>query len=133
MSDENEARVYGMADQANRDPPAAQGLRGEQPTTRPDRANPALKRVVTLDSGRLVELREDSGVGWAEAEGRAGLADQGEIRPDLPPSPAPSRGAGIGLMLLALAGGLAAGALASRAGRTQRARDPRDRRFSSWA
>lgn len=132
MADENEARVYGMADQANRSPPAAQGLRGEQTTTRPSDANPALKRVVTLDSGRLVELREDSGVGWAEAEGRAGLADQGEARPDLPPAP-PRRRSGVGLMLLALAGGLAAGAIASRAGRTQRARDPRDRRFSSWA
>lgn len=129
MPDENEARVYGMADQANRSPPAAQGLRGEQPTTRADRANPALKRVVTLDSGRLVELREDSGVGWAEAEGRVGLTDQSEARPDLPAA-APRRGPGIGLMLLALTGGLVAGALASR---TPRARGSRDRRLSSWA
>lgn len=125
MADENEARVYGMADQANRFPPAAEGLRGEQTTTRPDAANPALKRLVTLDSGRMVELREDSGVGWAEAEGRAGLVDQGDATLE-PPASSPRRRPGLGLMLLALASGAAAGALASRKGRAHKVRDPRD-------
>lgn len=132
MAEEKDARVYGMADQANRFPPPSEGLRGEQSSTRPDSANPALKRLVTLDSGRLVELREESGVGWAEAEGRAGLADQGDIRFDTP-APRPHARYGLPLMLLALLGGLAAGALASRAGRARRARDPRAARLSSWA
>jgi hypothetical protein len=76
MAEENEPRVYGMADQANRDPPSAEGLRGEKSTLTPqDEGNPALRRRVTLDTGAIVEVREESGVGWAEAVGRAGLVE----------------------------------------------------------
>lgn len=132
MAEENDARVYGMADQANRFPSPSEGFRGEQSSTRPDSANPALKRLVTLDSGRLVELREDSGVGWAEADGRAGLADQGDVRFDTPAPRQQSR-SGLPLLLLALLGGLAAGALASRTGRAARGRDPRAARLNPWA
>jgi hypothetical protein len=112
MENENEARVYGMADQANRDPPATAGVRGEQATDRPDAANPALKRVVTLDSGRLVEVREDSGVGWAEAAGRSGLANQATTSPQLAATATPTPQPPLLPLILALAAGVVAGTVA---------------------
>lgn len=121
MTDENKARVYGMSDPANREPPAAEGMRGEQATERPRDANPALKRVVALDSGRLVEVREDSGVGWAEAAGRAGLASPDATAPGA--SATPRAQPPLLPMLLALGGGIVAGTLALGLGARARRRD----------
>ena len=84
MADKGEPRVYGMADQANRDPPAAEGLRGEKPSARPREREPDLSHKVTLGDGNTVTVSEGSGVAWAEATGRAGLA---EPKPWLEPAP----------------------------------------------
>jgi hypothetical protein len=73
MADENEARVYGMADQANRDPPAAQGTRGAKAALEPGARDPDLTHKVALGDGRTVTVSEGSGVAFAEATGRAGL------------------------------------------------------------
>lgn len=113
MAHENEAHLYGTADPANRMPPASEGMRGERATDRAGAANPALKRVLTLDSGRMVEVREDSGVGWAEAAGRAGLANQGAVDAATDGAAA-ARSAGWGAVAAALAGGALAGLLAIR-------------------
>ena len=72
MADENQARVYGMADPANRHPPAAQGMRGEKASTRPGERDPEFSRPVTLEGGNTVTVSEGSGVAFAEATGRAG-------------------------------------------------------------
>lgn len=88
MADENETRVYGMPDGNDRAAPPAEGLRGERSTlAAKEGGNPALRRRVTLDTGAIVEVREESGVGWAEAVGRAGLVENGA-------EPAEERGAG---------------------------------------
>ena len=73
MADENEARIYGMADQANRDPPAAQGSRGERASAGLD-----LSRPVALEDGRTVTVSEASGVAHTEATGRAGITPRHE-------------------------------------------------------
>ncbi len=69
-----ETRVYGMADQANRHPPATQGMRGEN---RPERV-PDYAHNVTLGDGRTVTVAQDSGVAYAEATGRAGRSSAGD-------------------------------------------------------
>jgi hypothetical protein len=84
MADKGEPRVYGMADQANRDLPAAEGMRGEKPSVRPREREPDLSHKVTLGDGNTVTVSEGSGVAWAEATGRAGLA---EPKPWLEPAP----------------------------------------------
>lgn len=113
--DESGARVYGMADGKDQPPPAPQGLRGARATLDPTHGNPALRRHVALDSGRMVELVEDSGVGWAEAEGRAGRA---AAAPDaafqVAPAPPPRQGPPLWWIGVALAGGAALGALLRR-------------------
>lgn len=75
MADKGEPRVYGMADQANRDPPAAEGMRGDKASARPRDRDPDLSHQVTLGDGHRVTVSEGSGVAYAEATGRAGLAE----------------------------------------------------------
>lgn len=72
MANESEARVYGMADQANQPPPAAQGVRGEKAAA--GDADADYRHEVTLDGGKQIAVTEDSGVAYAEATGRAGLS-----------------------------------------------------------
>ena len=72
MAQDNDTRVYGMADQDNREPPATQGLRGERT---PDEGAPELERLVALGDGDVVRIEEESGVGFAEETGRAGLVE----------------------------------------------------------
>ncbi|HEV2568934.1 hypothetical protein [Sphingomonas sp.] len=74
MAEENNARVYGMADQANRHPPAAQGMRGEK-STGTQGAGPEFSHDVTLESGRRVVVSEGNGVAFAEASGRIPSAE----------------------------------------------------------
>lgn len=76
-----EARVYGMADQANRHPPAAQGMRGENSPERLD----GYEHGVTLGDGRKVMVEEASGVAFAEATGRAGRSADGELEIEFAP------------------------------------------------
>lgn len=73
MADENEPRVYGLPDGAGRE--SAEGLRGARATSRPRHRDPSLSHIVPLETGRTVVLREGSGVAYAEATGRAGLAE----------------------------------------------------------
>jgi hypothetical protein len=105
MADENEARVYGMADQANRHPPAAQGMRGENSAARTRDHSPEFSHNVTLGDGKRVIVSEGSGVSYAEATGRAGhRADNEELEVEFAPEPSRQRRSP-GLPLLA---GLAA-------------------------
>jgi hypothetical protein len=80
MAQENEARVYGMADPANRQPPAAQGIRGEKSAS----DETGYRHAVTLGDGRQVAVAEESGVAFAEATGRAA-----RVRPAPPPKTRP--------------------------------------------
>lgn len=73
MAEQSEARVYGMADQANRDPPPAEGMRSDKTSLRPEQRDPALSHQVVLGDGNTVTISEGSGVAYAEATGRAGL------------------------------------------------------------
>ncbi|GAO38124.1 hypothetical protein SCH01S_04_00080 [Sphingomonas changbaiensis NBRC 104936] len=75
MADETQARVYGMPDPANRDPVAPEGMRGDRVEVEPRRRDPDLSHKVMLETGNTVTLDEGSGVAYAEATGRAGLAE----------------------------------------------------------
>jgi hypothetical protein len=96
MADEDQARVYGMADPANRDPPPAEGMRGEKAETAPRHDDPDFSHTVALDDGRTVTVSEGSGVAYAEETGRAGFARakswrdtqvRGEVGPSVPVLP----------------------------------------------
>ena len=92
MTEENQARVYGMADQANRPPPAAQGMRGEN-ATGAQGGDAEFSHAVALDSGRTVQVTEGNGVAFAEASGKVDrpqvpeleieFVREEEARPDL--------------------------------------------------
>ena len=110
MADENEARVYGMADQANRDPPAAEGMRGEKASA--EQADLDFSHPVTLDDGRTVTVSEGSGVAYTEATGRAGTASHDAASPDQPA--VPSQRGKTALILAGLAAGIAGGAWLAR-------------------
>jgi hypothetical protein len=98
------ARVYGMADQDNRDLPSAQGLRGEKSSLKARDHEPELTHSVTLGTGRTVSVSEGSGVAYAEATGRIAAApDHAE-----PPAP-PSTRSRLPVMLAAASAGIAAG------------------------
>jgi hypothetical protein len=93
MANQDQVRVYGMADPANRDPPPVQGMRGEKSEADPQRPDTDFTRQVTLDDGRTVTVSEGSGVAYAEETGRAGFAQakpwrdtkiQNEGRPFVP-------------------------------------------------
>lgn len=77
--------LYGTADEADRDPPAAQGMRGEN---RPDEAA-GYAHDLTLGDGRTVTVEQASGVAFAEATGAAGRrapeAPEIEFAPDATP------------------------------------------------
>jgi len=110
--------LYGTPDGGDRPEPAPQGLRGARATLDPEGGNPGLRRRVALDSGRLVTLVEDSGVGWAEAEGRAGH----QARP-VAAAPGGTARPALRWLALAAAGGAALAALLRRrrAGLSRRA------------
>lgn len=74
MTDESHAPVYGMPDPDNRDPPAAEGMRGAKAETEPQRKEPDFSHTVALDDGRTATVTEGSGVAFAEQTGRAGFA-----------------------------------------------------------
>lgn len=93
MTQESEARVYGMADQANRHPPAAEGMRGEKSTQQPEDREAGYEHSVMLGGGRQVLVSEDSGVAYAEATGRAGRAPLRSPGPSNLQQPEPARSA----------------------------------------
>ncbi len=80
MADSDKPRIYGSADPDNRQPPAEQGLRGEQGTPEPARDD--LTHDEILPDGRSVEIAEQSGPAFAEVTGKAGGKDPGETDPD---------------------------------------------------
>jgi hypothetical protein len=61
-------RVYGMADEDNRQTPAPEGFRGEQGATVDD---PALRHDVGTGDGK-VTVQESSGTAFVEASGAPG-------------------------------------------------------------
>lgn len=70
MADEKEgARLYGMPDPDNRQPPPEQGLRGEQGAAHPARTD--LRHPVSGATGEFIAIDEQSGTAFAEATGRA--------------------------------------------------------------
>ena len=79
MAEENQARVYGMADQANRHPPAAQGMRGENSTSPSEGSDSEFRHTVALESGRTVEISEGNGVAYAEASGKIERPQRDEL------------------------------------------------------
>ncbi len=108
-----QARVYGMADQANRHPPAAQGMRGEN---RPERL-PEYAHNVTLGDGRTVTVAQDSGVAYAEATGRTGRGGGEELEVEFTPERSRDwRWPALFFGLIGVAGGLYAAERARRSG-----------------
>jgi len=119
MAEENKPRVYGMADQANRHPPASQGMRGEQAAPGPRARDPEFAHMVTLENGKRVPVSEGNGVAFAEASGRIARAEDREIEVEFvpeereevaPPPPAQAhRRSRKPLLVGAVAAGAAAG------------------------
>ena len=106
----NEPRVYGMADQANRHPPAQQGLRGERSANSVQ--DPEFSHAVTLDGGKRVVVSEGNGVSYAEATGRVTRPEPPqELEVEFTPEPLPETGhtSRTPLLIGALAVGAAAG------------------------
>lgn len=85
MAEENTPRVYGMADQANRDPPSAQGIRGEQAAPGPRAHDPEFSHMVTLENGKRVPVSESNGVAYAEASGRVARPEDRELQVEFTP------------------------------------------------
>jgi len=69
MSDSND-RIYGMADEENRQTPAPEGFRGERAPTVDNRE---LRHKALTGTGP-VEVQETSGVAFVEASGAPGPA-----------------------------------------------------------
>ncbi|WP_375429586.1 hypothetical protein [uncultured Sphingomonas sp.] len=72
-----EPRVYGQADESNRNPPAPGGMRGEQGNTLAD-PNPEQTQDERVQ-GATITVTEVSGTAFAEKTGRSGLAREGSI------------------------------------------------------
>jgi hypothetical protein len=85
MAEENQVRVYGMADQANRHPPAAQGMRGENSSAPPESSDSEFRHAVTLESGRTVAVSEGNGVAYAEASGKVERPAREELEVEFVP------------------------------------------------
>ena len=66
----DDARLYGMPDPSNRQPPGEEGMRGEQGA----QGRPDLTHTETLPDGNRVAIEEESGTAFAEVTGRAGRA-----------------------------------------------------------
>jgi hypothetical protein len=122
MAEENKARVYGMADQANRHPPAAQGMRGENSSSR-EGGDSGFRHAVTLDTGRTVEVSEGNGVAYAEASGRVERPEREEVEVEFTPEAEERPDFGKPLLIGALLAG--AGAALYVAGRWLRERTDR--------
>ena len=74
MSDRgDDARLYGMSDPDDRQPPGEEGFRGEQSARCQGRTD--LAHVETLPDGDRVLIEEDSGTAFAEVTGRAAGKD----------------------------------------------------------
>jgi hypothetical protein len=113
MTKENQARVYGMADQANRHPPAAQGMRGENSSAPAEGSEAEFSHAVTLESGKRVVVSEGNGVAYAEASGRIPAPEvrhePEELEIEFVPSPAERRAPATPLLIGALIAGASAG------------------------
>jgi len=78
MRESDKPHIYGAPDRDNRQPPAEQGLRGEQGAPEPARSD--LAHEETTPDGRGVTLAEQSGTAFAEVTGKAGGKDRGVTR-----------------------------------------------------
>jgi hypothetical protein len=103
-----------MADQADRDPPATQGMRGEK-SSAGSVGRPEFSHAVTLDNGKRVVVSEGNGVAYAEATGRVARPEPAaelevSFTPEEPPvATAPSHASHKPMLIGALAVGAAAG------------------------
>jgi hypothetical protein len=117
MAEENKPRVYGMADQANRHPPPAQGMRGEQAAPGLRARDPEFAHMVTLENGKRVPVSEGNGVAYAEAIGRVARPEDRELEIEFVPEEqekqavvaTSQRRSGKPLLIGAMAAGVAAG------------------------
>lgn len=73
MSGSDKPRVYGAPDPDNRQPPAEQGLRGEQGAAKPVRTD--LAHEETTPDGATILIEEQSGTAFAEVTGEASGRD----------------------------------------------------------
>ena len=80
MRESDKPHIYGAPGRDNRQPPAEQGLRGEQGAPEPARTD--LTHEEAMADGRRVKLAEQSGTAFAEVTGKAGGKDPGVTRPD---------------------------------------------------
>ena len=78
MADDDQARVYGAPDPDNQQPPAKQGLRGEQGAAKPIRTD--LIHDERMPDGDTIEIEEQSGTAFAEVTGAADGKDPDEIK-----------------------------------------------------
>jgi len=78
MADDDRARVYGAPDPDNQQPPAKQGLRGEQGAAKPIRTD--LIHDERMPDGDTIEIEEQSGTAFAEVTGAADGKDPDEIK-----------------------------------------------------
>jgi len=70
MADDDRARVYGAPDPDNQQPPAEEGLRGEQGAPEPERTD--LIHTERTAEGKPVEIAEQSGTAFVEVTGATG-------------------------------------------------------------
>ena len=78
MADDDRARIYGAPDPDNQQPPAKQGLRGEQGAAKPIRTD--LIHDERMPDGDTIEIEEQSGTAFAEVTGAADGKDPDEIK-----------------------------------------------------
>jgi hypothetical protein len=76
MADEDRARIYGAPDPDDQQPPAEQGLRGEQGAAKPGRTD--LTHDEPTPDGGTIEIEEQSGTAFAEVTGAAGSKDSSQ-------------------------------------------------------
>lgn len=82
MTDDDRSRIYGAPDPDDQQPPAEQGLRGEQRPPKPLRSD--LTHVEKMPDGHRVAIEEQSGTAFAEVTGKAEGKDGGA--PDSTPN-----------------------------------------------
>lgn len=100
MAEENTPRVYGMADQADKNPPPAR--------------DPEFAHMVTLESGKRVPVSQGNGVSYAEATGAVARPEQQDLQVEFVPEEQakvarPPRRSTAPLLIGAVAAGAAAG------------------------
>jgi hypothetical protein len=79
MQERDHPRIYGTPDPDDQQPPAKEGLRGEQGAAKPMRSD--LVHKEKMPDGDTVEIEEQSGTAYAEVTGKADGKDPGDTDP----------------------------------------------------